>query len=324
MMKKRMISLLLVIGIWVQICGFSFSKTTVAIDTEKNRVYQYVTVDTVMEAFTSDEVKAKKEYADGYYLLSGTIDSIKEKGKSVTLSASKGDEKIVCPCDKEIRGDVLQYHTGDSVALFGKMTIDFIDKEKHISVEKIVKAPSAVKSSEIYYTLDGNSFDYTSASVRTLGNGRVEYRIPLKWNSIEVNITDEGIGTIEGCQYVLNKTSGEESAEPESLFVCYFDKKLLKEADDIQETKDVEKTIIENIDGNVGKFPVREQDTYYGTEYKYYLGRYTDALETGKGYRTEYVFQEDGDNGIILYLYVYRETTHLSDVMFVTRFLKIK
>ena len=58
-------------------------------------------------------------------------------------------------------------------------------------------------------------------------------------------------------------------------------------------------------------------------EYTYYDGVFKNALETGTGYHAEFVFQEDSDDGIVMLLYVYKDTKHLGDVLFLSRFLEV-
>lgn len=319
---KQIIASVLVIVFSTQLCGFSLSKPSVVIDTEKDHVYKYVSLDTVNKDFETDSKKAASKYDKNYYLVTGTIKSMKDNGSSFVLAGSEGEAE--CSCEKSVRANVLKYiNFVNDVAVFGKMNVDPFDKERHIEVEKVIAAPSAIKSRETYFTIDGSSFDYSGAFKRTLASGRVTYYIPSKWKEIEHNIIEEDMGTLEGYEYVLNKTPGESKPEPEYLFICYFDKKLLKEPNDINDIEAVEKAIIKNIDGDVGSFPQKEQKTYYGANYKYYVGSFKDALDGGKGYRTEYVFLEDKGKGTVLFLYVYKDAKYSSDVMFATRFLEI-
>ena len=172
--------------------------------------------------------------------------------------------------------------------------------------------------------LDGSSFDKRNANKVTLHNGDVEYYIPAAWTSedIQFNIIDEELGTMEGYQYRLNKLEANDSY-PESLFICYFDNKtqLADYLNDAEETELIEKAIVYNIIGEKNiKSSKKGLDTYYGSEYDYYLGSYTAKFH---GYNTEFIFQADGEDGIVVMLYVYKETKHLSDVLFVSRFLKI-
>ena len=320
--KKRIIFAVLFLPVVAILSGFALRPASVAIDTEKERIYKYVSIDKIEQAFEIDKKAAANEYNNGFFLVSGSIDSIKTNGGSFSIKGKNSIEGIECKCDKKLRDDITKYKVYDSVAVYGKLSVDLLNREKHISVEKVINSPSIIGSSETYFSLGGEKFDYSEAEKRKLADERVEYYIPAKWQEIEVNIIEEKIGNIEGYQYVLNEMPGDDSYESESIFICYFDKNKLKEETDIErDLNGVEKAIIENIEGKVGKFPVREQKTYYGTKYKYYVGKYNDKM--GNGYKTEYVFQEDKNNGIILVLYVYKDAKHLSDVMFVTRFLHI-
>jgi len=191
---------------------------------------------------------------------------------------------------------------------------------------QVGKIPADIRSDEMYYQLDGSSFDRKNATKVTLHEGAVEYYIPDSWASeaIQHSIVEDNLGIMEGHQYTLNKLDPSESV-PESLFVCYFDNEthLSDYLNDADETELIEKAIVENILGSVGKFPSKESKTYYGSDYDYYTGSFKSMLEMGTGYHTEFVFQADGEEGIVLVLYVYKNTRHLSDVMFVTRFIEI-
>ena len=92
---------------------------------------------------------------------------------------------------------------------------------------------------------------------------------------------------------------------------------------DSDETELIEKALVENILGNGGSYSSKKVDTYYGSEYVYYIGSYKTAFDTGTGYHTEFIFQADGEDGIVVMLYVYKEAKHLSDILFVSRFLKM-
>ncbi len=303
---------------WTQLCGMSFfNKKTIVVDTENNKLYKSVTVDTIEKAFEKDRKKAKEKYDDGYYLLSGTVKEISKSGDGIILKGA-GNREIECSCEKAIREDVLKKRKGNEVALFGRISLGTFDKERHLKAVKIKNSPTNNTSDEMYYDLAGNSFDLINTTNKTIGGERVKYRIPKKWEAIEVGIKDKELGTIDGYQYVLSNKPNMQ----EYFFVAYFDKGKLSDPDDIKRPEAVEKAIIENIEGDVNKFPTKKQKTYYGSQYKYYKGDYTRSA-WGDGYRTEYIFQEDGENGIVVMLYVYEESNNLSDVLFVTRFLDV-
>lgn len=321
---KKFVAVILAVFTCFSLCGAGLfnNSTEVTIDTKKNQVYKYCSVDNIKDAKS-----AKKDYQDALLLLSGKVKSVGKNGKNMILvGVNNSSLEIECSYNKELREAALAYGIGESVALYGRLTVDFFDKEIHLDAEKIVKVPAAVSSDDVYYLLDGSSFDKTNSQKVILNNGRVEFYIPSSWTNqdIQQNIKDKEIGAMEGYQYVLNKLETDNSV-PESLFIAYFDNgEQLSDLNDSDETKLIEKAIIENILGSVGSFPSKKVDTYYGSEYVYYQGSYNTSFDAGTGYRTEFVFQADGEDGIVVMLYVYKEARHLQDVIFVSRFLKIK
>lgn len=326
MVRKKILSVILALSAGMVLCGAGwFESTRVVIDTENNHVYKYYTADEIISEFVKDYKAAKEIYQKEYVLLSGKVSEIGKDGKNIVLSGTtETGLTITCSCDKELRSLALSYESGDSVGLYGQLIVNGLKKEIRLNAEKI-QPPPAVMSKDMYYLLDGASFNKANAKKVTLNSNRVEYYIPSSWNRVEHSILEEGLGSIEGYQYVLNQITGSSDSVPESLFVCYFDNKLqlADYLNDSDETELIEKAIVENILGDAGKFPSKKVKTYYGSEYTYYSGAYKNILEAGTGYHTEFVFQADGEEGIVLILYVYKNTKHISDIMFLTRFLKI-
>ncbi|MBO7340281.1 MAG: hypothetical protein J6U66_09460, partial [Lachnospiraceae bacterium] len=162
---------------------------------------------------------------------------------------------------------------------------------------------------------------------RELKDGLVTFYIPSQFKGVEKNIIKEELGTMEGYQYRLNEID-QHSIKPESLFVCYFsnEQKLLRTSDKGR-TEAIEQEIIKNICpdkdlvGNI-KTPKRTQkkNTYYDAEYHYYQEEFKS--EGGQSYRAEFIFQPDGTNGFIVYLYVDLEKDHLDDVMLFLRMVE--
>lgn len=329
MVKKKLAVIVLAIYAVLALCGANwFDSAKVTIDTENNHVYQYRTLDEILAEFATDANAAKEKYQGEYVLLSGKVAKIESNGKSMEVTGlEKTTTTIECSYDKSLRDTASEYKVNDSVALYGKLSVGLFDKEVRLNVEKIVQVPSVIKSDEVYFLLDGTFFDKTDTEKMTLDEGNIAYYIPRIWavEEIQHNIEKEELGIIEGYQYVLNKIPGSADTVPESLFVCYFDnQKLLADyQNDSDETELIEKAIVANILGEVKNFPTKEVKTYYGAEYTYYAGVFKNALETGTGYHAEFVFQKDGDDGIVMFMYIYKDTKHLSDVMFVSRFLEI-
>jgi len=329
MRKNRIIAVILVLCTCFSLCGAGwFNKTKVIIDTENNIVYQYCTADAVISDFVKNDKTARKQYKDFRVLISGKIQSIGENGKNLMLTGiSNTGLSIECSYDKELRKNALSYKVGESVALYGKITFSILDEDIHLKADKIVEVPVAISSNDIYYLLDGTSFDKTSAEKITLNNGGVEFYVPSAWTGekVQFDISNSKISTMECYQYVLNKLD-EGEATPESFFVGYFDnqQQLSDYLNDSDKTEQIAEAIVENILGSVSSSPAKKTDTYYGSEYVYYTGSYKTAFDTGTGYHTEFVFQADGEEGIVVMLYVYKEPKHVTDILFVSRFLEIK
>ena len=326
--KKRFFMVALTLWTCLTLCGAGwFGDTKVAIDTEANKVYQYVSASDLIIDFIKDEKAATKEYDKDYVLLTGKVKSVGKDGKNLEVYGKANTQlAVLCTYDKALKTMASAYKVGDSIALYGQIKVGTIDKQIHMKVEKICVAPTDVTSEDMYYLLDGTSYNKADAQKVLLDNGRVEYYIPSFWEEIQHNISQENLGSIEGYQYVLNQMAGSQDTTPESLFVCYFDNRtqLADYLNDSDETELIEKAIVENILGKVGRFPSKEVKTYYGSEYTYYSGAFKNAFETGAGYHTEFLFQADGDEGVVLVLYVYKDTKHISDVLFLTRFLEVK
>ena len=326
MIRKRMTAILMTLCICLSFVGAGwFDGAKVVVDTENNKVYQYRTADEIVSGFILNSKAAKTKYNGQPVLLYGTVVSVGKDGKNIEVTGFNFTSRTIeCICDKSLRSTAKTYQKGTKVALYGSMEVGFITGDLYLTVDKITALPETALSSDMYYLIDGTEYNKLNATKVTI-NGGVEYYVPATWTNskIQHSIKDENLGTMEGYQYVLNKLSPTDPV-PESLFVCYFDNNAqLAFAGDSDETKLIEKAIVENILGNVGIFPTKKTTTYYGAEYNYYDGVYKNPLEAGDGYRCEFIFQADGEDGIVVVLYVYREARHLKDVLFLTRFLEV-
>lgn len=301
------------------LCGALWSRPSVVIDTEKNIVYEYITAETLVNDFSEDSGKAESRYDGKFFLVAGLYETGNDGENSFSIM-DRNMNSVSCSYSKNTSVSD-RFSFKDKVAVYGKLKYSF-GKYELTDVQKIIPAPAA-RSSEIYYTLDGTFADRSASVERELNNGKIKFYIPKAFTGIENSIKDDETGEMEGFQYNLSKLSADKSNEPEALFVCYFDKKLLRETSDITRTNDVEKLIIQNIENknSIVGFPSKKIKTYYDAEYQYYRGNFTSNV--GTGYRTEYVFQKAGDDGILVYLYLYKEEKHISDVMLITRMLEI-
>lgn len=328
MKKQRIAAAFAVVFACLTLCGAGwFGTSKVVIDTEENYVYEQCMADEVLTAFAANHKAAKEQYQGAALLLTGKVKSVGSEGKKLVLTGTgTAIQSMECTYDKALRATALQYKDGDKVALYGRISVNIFTGTVSFKVDKFTIPPAAVTSTDMYYLSDGTSFDKKNAVKETLQSGAVEYYVPASWMGKEIrhNVKEENLGTMEGYQYVLNKLDGQDTT-PESVFVCYFDNKTqLGYAGDAGETKLIEKAIAENILGKVGSFPTKKVTTYYDTEYNYYDGVFKNALEAGEGYRTEFIFQADGEDGIVVVLYVYKEAKHVEDLLFLMRFLEVK
>ena len=326
-MRKRALAVGFLLLCITLLCGFTLLPEDVLIDTKKNPVYAYMTADTFLEAFAANPKAAKEQYDDQYLLISGKLGEQDTKKKSFAILDSKS-HSVTCKYDNSFQGIAGRFKATDHIAVYGKCSVLLNGDYQITDVAKVIAAPN-VTSSEMYFVKDNDTcLDKKTATERSLNGGHVKYYIPNEWVGKEKPIINEenpknSIGNMEGYQYVLN----EKSAWPESLFVCYFDKQQLKEPNDIKETEDVERAILRNIEKKekLNRFPARETTTYYDAEYDYYCGEYHDKHQ--RGYHTEYIFQKDGNRGLIVFLYLYHteeDVSHLSEVLLTTRLLETK
>ena len=327
MTKNRMITILITLCMCLSFIGAGwFSGAKVVVDTEDNKVYQYRTADEIISEFKADSKAAKAKYDNQPVLLSAKVVSVAKDGKNMEITGLNNTSfSMECTYSKDLRSIAKTYQAGTGVALYGTLEVGLLGVV-HLEVDKIAAKPASALSSDMYYLLDGTEYNKRNATKVSLNEGYVEYYIPSTWNNdkIQHSIKDENLGTMEGYQYVLNKLNPADPV-PESLFVCYFDNNTqLAYASDATETKLIEKAIVENILGSVGIFPTKKVTTYYGTEYNYYDGVFKNAMEAGEGYRCEFIFQADEDDGIVVVLYVYREAKHVEDVVFLMRFLEVE
>ena len=315
---SRYLSVLLILVISSGLCGFAWPTTLdIAADTDKHHVYQYITVDELIRSYEID-AQITRDSLNGKYLL---VSGIYENTDGTTFNITTSDYKsLKCVIKDGVYLDLSRYKfREDVIAVYGRFSFTLSGEMQLGDAEKIIPRPVATES--MYFTLDGTSFDTATAVERTLSEGRIKYCIPSGWEKIEYNIKENDLGIIDGYQYTLNKLSPGDDV-PESLFVCYFDKNLLANSAYITKEDKVEKAIINNITGSPGNPYKPLFPNYYGAKYTYYLSKYTDAFDQ-KGYHAEYIFLPDADRGMVMYLYIYREPKHLSDVLMIMRFLTI-
>ncbi len=325
--KAALLSICLLISGFF-LTGSIFNLATVTLDTNNNKVYQNMTFDDIAEDYLTDPEGAGEKYNGGYYAVRGRIALKNEGNTSITLRCIDINQsgRLICTTSNtQIIGAVSEMDPGENVVVYGKLSTPLFGEDLQLSIDNISESNKDIPQT-VYSLKNGKSMDSDNMESRTLGEGKIEYKIPASWADVEHNIKEEKLGTIDGCQYRLNEISGSASVRPESFFVCYFDNSLLSDPNDRKHTDSIERTIISNILGKeVNKlkaFPSKWVNTYYGSRYQYYDDKYSNS--SGEGYHTEFVFQQNGTDGIVVYIYVYKDKNHIDDVFFVMNMLDIK
>lgn len=333
-MRQRMkISVVFIlVSVTMILCGWLFKKKEFVLDTEKRILYQHSSVNQIIADMEKNSDTAKEKYDDGYYAVSGEISDISKNKKTLFIgTANDGDTtSIECTAsDKALIEKIEALKNGENVKVYGKVKVSSFRNNVSMEIAQITSVEASVASETMYSYIDGKTYDSSNMVTRNLADGKVKYYIPRNWIKVEKDIINSKLGNMEGYQYTLNEISGELAVEPESIFVCYFDSKTkLKDRSQKSKTKEIRKTIIDNIlqiDGKgIKAGEIKEKKSYYGTDYYYYDGAYTDKQE--QGHHVEFVFQENANDGMIVYLYVYKEENlnHMDDILCVMRCLEIE
>ena len=302
------------------LCGsIFFDDAAVTMDTETHPVYQHVSADGILQDFERDPVAAKDLYYGKYYITYGKITS-KSKGKVLVNGIDREFERaLTCKAEDQVLYDKLTpLQEGDTVKVYGRLMTSIFNGEPSLLADDIVKSDTTTALSTAYTASDGTVVNTDDMELRVLGDGAASYYVPASWQMAEHNIKNEALGKIEGYQYRLNETENQ-AAYAESLFIGCVTKSDLVSINDLGDDRGLEEAIAADILGkdSIGKYPVKTVNTYYGPTYRYYQ----DIFETSGGDRlnTEFIFQDTGDDHLLIFLYVYRDPRHLDEIMTVLR-----
>jgi len=314
---KRILIITLVICINFVFCGFMFSKPSIDINTDKFKVYKVYSIEDILKNGAEDNYKL--------CCVGGKITEISNNNKKIYISNGTKESEILLDTNKVVN-QAETLNVEDYIQVYGTVKKDIFSNEYHIEVSTLSTTKTALTTGDTYCLESGATINKSDMVECSLNDGKIKYFVPKSWKSedIEIDIIENDLGYVEGKQYVLNKINGSDVNIPESFFVCYFkyDGNLQKSTDK-SKVKPIEKAIAESIeDSTIIKFPSYEKKTYYGSKYQYYQGNYNDKIQVNKDYYTEYIFEQDGEDGIIMYLYLFRKPAHIDDIMFVTRFLQ--
>ncbi len=318
--RKIILSLVILLSV-ITLSGSIIKIPEMTLGVDKNIVYQNESAETFLIRSVSNADNAKKVYHNAYYVFYGTIRA-KLSDKKFYIGSVSTNTKDTLYCvtsDSEVKKAVADLYVGNTVKVYGKMACG-LDGKWTMTVHKMEKSDEDSVSSTAYSVLDGTTLDKVKMISRELNGGKVKFWISEKWEGVEKNLVKDGLGSMEGYQYCLNEID-QQSVQPESFFVCYFsnDKHLLRSGDK-KETEGIERAIVKNIlKADPGSANL-QKSTYYGTTYHYYQSAYKSLL--GQNYHAEFVFQPDGTDGFIVYLYIYREKKHQGECMITMRLLE--
>ena len=326
--KKRIKSLLTCILclalVQPLLCGYTFFREVATLevnDKKENYIYRICDIDDIHSELTTNKNKAVEAYNGRRCVFTGKIDLILENNMEFTLTSQKNVRVDARVIDPQLAMKIGDLQVGDTVKIYGRLMIDIMfGNAISVDVEEINTTALSVDTSADYEFISGKKYNNSLTTARTLGAGRMKYHIPNEWSSVESKL--EGI---EGYQYKLNEISSTYKTEPEQVYLFYFsNEKYLNNQSDKGETKSIEMAIIKNIlkGENVSYFSIKTMTSDYGRIYQYYdSNSFVDQQK--KGHNVEFVFTPAGSDGIACIMYVYNESHHKEDILYVMREMEV-
>ena len=321
--------------IWVVLCAFAIPipipgiNPTTTLDIEKKIVYQNYSITEINNDFTGNLSKAKNKYHNKHLVISGTVESIKDNAKGITIK-DKSDQElrfVITATDSSVIETIAELSVGDTVKVYALSKVQELPiKQMNFTAEKIIKSNKSTSNNTVYETDDGTFIDKGKALKRTLGKSQeIQYYIKSDWKEIESELKDnENCNIGNGFQYKLNELPNSFNKSPEQLYVFYFMNELyLKDLNDRKSTYKIERSIIKNIQPNqdISGFPTKTIKKN-GINYNFYVSSFIAA--GGKGYNLEYVFIPVLDEGICVLLYVFNESIHEKDIINLLELIEVK
>ncbi len=313
------ISVLLAASLFLSGAGWY---SIVTLDTDKYVIYENVRAETMLQK--SDKA-FRESYDDQYLAVWGTVSTVSDGGKTLTISAWDGSGGKTLKCttqSRDVSRQVSGLASGTKVRVYGQVSVTLLLNTVTFTMTNVETLGEEVYADGMYSSISGKDYLMSEMSRVELSKGNVSYYIPESWKEVE-NSVDNG-NRVCGYQYRLNEID-RATAKAESLFVFYFDnEKGLKYPSDKTQTEEIEVAIINNIlkkdSGTALELARTNYKTSYGAVYDYYSDTYTST--EGETYRVEFIFENVDEEGVLCYLYVMHndnEVRHLEDVMMVLR-----
>jgi len=297
-----------------------FVNNTIVCDIEEYPACQNFGVNEIFNDLETNFNVNSSKYKGRDLCIAGVIKSMNSNGSSMELTDITGGTKTVSVrvSNKELQKQAAKFKVGDHVRVFGQAGVSkFLGKiSVNIQLHAIEKTSQTQnKSSDVFSFASGREFNRSQSEKRSFYNGAIEFLIPNTWTAVETEISGTGMN---GWMYKLNEIQTEYKTEPEQAYVFFFDNETgLKNITDRDASpKDIEKAIIRNImdkDLNEQK-SVKTADGY---KFTYYLGNYKD--NSGKYHNVEFIFTELDTRGVMGVLYIYNESNHKEDIIYMMR-----
>ena len=212
------------------------------------------------------------------------------------------------------------WETVQDIAEGPKVTLD---------VSKNPLTESKAAGGAIEYKVGNKKFSSKLSSKKSIAGGKMKYSVPSEFDKVETPIEN-----IAGNQYKLNEIPNQFKTSAEDLFVYYFsNEKYLLNLNDRNQREAIEMAIVKNIlpearvDGFFDRiqFPTKTLKAKYKTangttierEFDFFPTVFTDSSK--KKHNIEFVFTRNGEDGIGCILYVFTESVHKEDILYVMR-----
>lgn len=320
--KKYIVFILIVILAVSSVAG----RKKYALSHDEIKVYQNISADQILNTLYVNKTSAKNMYDKQYLSILGEVSSISKDYKKIEIKKILSDGNTVITCKTNVASvisDIKTLKVGDHVYAYGQVEYFYGD----ININKMTgvrKTFDEKVESHSYSLVDGTEYDVGTMTKKILVNdlNHIEYYIPQTWDVVEKRIDNT---KLVGYQYELNTIQNEKAINPESLFIFYFkNEKMLKNNSDAANKKGIEAAIVNNIlklnKDKIGGIDFNNT-TYYGAVYDYFEDSY--AVKDLQSYHTEFVFQQVGTDGFLVYLYVYEDKNHINDILTVMRLAEV-
>lgn len=320
--------LLLIIVVYMSMCGFSFAGNVPKLNIDKKPVYKRCSVDMVLQDASNDYGAVNNKYKNVEIIDTGIVKTIEKNQKALIAEFSTKEVRVKAESKEEVR-DLAE---GDHITVYG--TFDFESKKKKtvsIRADHVIK--ENVNLTDDYYIYGRkNGYSEKDSTKVTLAEKRIEFMIPKRWNSTEAKeynkvFNNKIYSDRVGKCYYINRVS--EREEPEVFCIFYFNNNVfLEKSGDRDNTRDIEKEIINNICPQEEKswkwvFPTEKSTSAKGVKFDHYVANYDN-------YRIEFVFtpvkgKNSNDNGgicVMMHMYI-DDSIVPDDVLYVMNSLTV-